>query len=177
MSETTRAVPLARARKPSNPSSLAARRAARVAARIAAGKAEVVATLAKGLSPAAAATAAKVHRSTIYTWREADAAFAAAWDAAYDAGTDVIEDIALKRATVGVQKPVFQGGRQVGTVQEYSDALILATLGRRREQWRAAKTKVELSGKDGGPVLVQTVRERIARKLAALGGGSGGGST
>ena len=133
-------------------------------------KAKVIETLAKGLSPSAAAAAAGVARQTIYQWRDTDAAFAEAWDSAWDQGTDLIEDIALRRASVGTQRPVFQGGKQVGTVQEFSDNLLLATLARRRETWRQGKVKMEITGKDGGPVQVQHVRARIAGKLAALGG-------
>ena len=137
----------------------------------AAAKRQILETLAKGLSPVAAAKAAGVAYSTIWTWKREDAAFSAAWDEAFEQGTDVLEDIALKRATVGNQRPVYQGGKQVGTVQEFSDHLLLATLARRREAWRQSKTKVELSGKDGGPVQVHHVRALIAEKLAALAGG------
>lgn len=38
---------------------------------------------------------------------------------------DRLEQEARRRAVEGTQKPVFQGGKQVGVVQEYSDTLLI----------------------------------------------------
>lgn len=52
---------------------------------------------------------------------------------AFEEAADNLEAEAVRRGVKGVTKPVFQGGRRVGYVQEYSDTLLLALLkGRRR---------------------------------------------
>jgi phage-related minor tail protein len=43
-------------------------------------------------------------------------------------------------------------------------------LGGRIEKYRQAKTRLEVTGKDGGAIEVASVRARIADKLSALAG-------
>ena len=71
---------------------------------------------------------ARLPRQTAYDWREADADFAKAWDDARERGTDALEDEAVRRAHEGTLRPVFQGGKKVGTVRDYSDTLLIFTL-------------------------------------------------
>jgi AcrR family transcriptional regulator len=80
-----------------------------------------------GLVTAACADAG-VPRRTVYDWRDLDEAFRAAWDDAIDQATELLEREARRRAYTGVLKPVFQGGRKVGEVREYSDVLLIFTL-------------------------------------------------
>lgn len=75
-----------------------------------------------------AAKRAGIHRSVAYRERSADGEFSAAWDAAVKLGTDALEDEARRRAVEGTLKPVFQGGKRVGSVREYSDALLIFLL-------------------------------------------------
>jgi hypothetical protein len=42
--------------------------------------------------------------------------------------TTLLEDEAKRRACNGVLKPVFQGGKKVGVVREYSDTLLIFLL-------------------------------------------------
>ena len=57
--------------------------------------------LGDGASIMAASVSAGMGRRTAYDWREADEAFAKAWDDAIEAGTDVLEDEAVRRARDG----------------------------------------------------------------------------
>ena len=99
---------------------------------IAKGKEAFLMAIQSGLSVWAGCRAARVPRTTIYRWQKADAAFAASWQEAWANRKDVIRDAAFRRGVLGVERPVFQGGKQVGTVREYSDnmlALLLSKIG------------------------------------------------
>ena len=72
--------------------------------------------LSEGLSVTAACQRASISKMAAYAWRNADPEFAAAWENALDAGTDVLEDVALKRA------------------QDSSDRLIIFLLKARRPE-------------------------------------------
>src|SRR5437588_5892570 len=93
--------------------------------------------LAEGHTVKHAAAEIGVHRGTVYDWRNANKDFKAAWDEALESGTQTMEQEARRRAVDGMDKPVFQGGRLVGTVREYSDTLLIFLLkGRRPDMYR-----------------------------------------
>lgn len=71
---------------------------------------------------------AKIGRTTVYKTRDEDAEFAEAWDTALEEATDVMEEEAHRRAVVGVLKPVYQGGKKVGSIREFSDTLLIFRL-------------------------------------------------
>lgn len=73
-----------------------------------------------------------ISRQTAYDWRAADPKFAEAWEVAVELGTDSLEDEAIRRARVGTDKPVYQGGELVGHVREFSDTLMIFMLKARR---------------------------------------------
>jgi hypothetical protein len=127
--------------------------------------------IAKGFSPGAAAFAAGVHYTAPYRWKDADDAFAAAWTEAFQAGTNVFEDEARRRALQGVQQPVYQAGKLVGHRIEYSDNLLLAHLARRSAEWRQTKASIHISADSGSPTQLQTLRDKVALKLASMVGG------
>lgn len=89
---------------------------------------------------------AKVSRQTAYKTREGDADFATAWDEALDAAADGMEEEAHRRAVVGVLKPVFQGGKKVGSIREYSDTLLIFRLKAVRPEKYRERTDVQHSG-------------------------------
>jgi hypothetical protein len=63
---------------------------------------------------------------------------------------DQLEQEARRRAHDGVRKPVYQGGKRVGYIQEYSDTLLIFLLkGLRPEKYRE---RFEHSGAGGGPL-------------------------
>jgi hypothetical protein len=102
----------------------------------------------------AAAEAIGLNRCTPYKWREKDEAFAAAWDAASEEAADRLEKEAWRRAVEGTEKPVYQGGKLVGKVREYSDTLLIFLLKGNRPGKYADRVRQEISGPGGGPVEV-----------------------
>lgn len=89
---------------------------------------------------------AKVSRQTAYKTREEDADFATAWDEALDAAADRMEEEADRRAVVGTLKPVFQGGKKVGSIREYSDTLLIFRLKAVRPEKYRERSDVRHSG-------------------------------
>lgn len=71
---------------------------------------------------------AKLIPRTAYNWRKADPEFAKQWEEALERGADALEAEAVRRAHDGVEKPVYQGGKLVGQVREYSDQLLMFLL-------------------------------------------------
>jgi len=78
-----------------------------------------------------------IHRSTPYAEAKDNPTFAAAWEEARETSADVLESEARRRAVEGVERPVFQNGKLVGHVQEYSDTLLIFLLkGERPAKYR-----------------------------------------
>lgn len=115
-----------------------------------------------------AARTAKVHCTTIYDRREADPAFRAAWDAARAIGTNELKAEARRRAYFGTLKPIFQGGKKVGTVIEYSDTLLMFLIKARDPRYRD-NHRVELQ--PVAPKEVSVDRRARIRELIELAGG------
>jgi hypothetical protein len=92
-----------------------------------------------------AAQAAKVGRQTVYGWLVEDKRFKELYEQALEDAVDALESEARRRAEEGVIKPVFQGGKQVGSIREYSDALMITLLKGRRPD--VFKERVDLDGK------------------------------
>jgi len=87
--------------------------------------------LASSGNVSASARQAGVERSTVYGWREADRAFASAWEAALEDAVDLLEAEARRRAVDGYDEVVLSGGRIVCdpsgvpvTRRKYSDGLL-----------------------------------------------------
>lgn len=85
-----------------------------------------------------AAQAAGVSKTAANHRRRRDEKFSRAWDAALEAATDVLEKEAVRRAVQGVDEPVYQGGKQVGTITRYSDTLLIFLLKANRDKFRQA---------------------------------------
>ena len=71
-----------------------------------------------------AAQAAGVGRRTVYDWLKQDEAFERLHAEALEDALDALEEEARRRAVDGILKPVYQGGRLVGGIREYSDTLL-----------------------------------------------------
>lgn len=67
-------------------------------------------------------------RRTIYHWKAQDPVFAENYRVADMVALGILEDEAYRRAVNGVDKPVYQGGKRVGTVKEFSDILLMFLL-------------------------------------------------
>jgi hypothetical protein len=96
------------------------------------GVARFLDALAETASVAEASRRAGVARGALYRRRAADGDFAAAWTQALRIGIDALYDEAVRRATVGDDKPVFYRGEQVATVRQTSDRLLMFLLSRHR---------------------------------------------
>lgn len=105
-----------------------------------------LAALADTGSVSRACKVAKVGRTAAYEHREADADFAAAWKDAERISVELMEDEARRRAVEGCRKPVFQGGKRVGEILEYSDTLLIFLLKARRPDVYRERSTVEHSG-------------------------------
>lgn len=108
-----------------------------------------------------AAKLVKIDRKTVYNWKEADTAFSKQWEKALDEASDLLEDEAKRRAYEGVKKPIYQGGKRVGFVKEYSDTLLIFLLkGAKPEKYRE---RFEHTGKDGKDLIpdVKTLIEKV----------------
>ncbi len=97
-----------------------------------------------------AARAASLHShrgclATFYREREADPEFAKAWDEALDLARASIEYELHRRAVEGVEKPVFYLGKEIGSVTEYSDSLLLARIRKLDPEYRPQQ-RIEHAG-------------------------------
>ena len=95
---------------------------------------------------------ADIARATFYGWLKEDPGFKASYEAAREEAVQVLEDEAIRRAYVGVERPVYQGGKKVGVVQEYSDTLLIFLLKGARPQKYRDNVRQEVTGADGAPL-------------------------
>lgn len=93
-----------------------------------------------------AAAAVKIGRRTAYDTRDVDEAFRLAWDEAVDIATALMEEEGRRRAADGTLRPVFQGGKLVGKVREYSDTLLIFFLKARKPDVYRDRQSIEHSG-------------------------------
>jgi len=94
---------------------------------------------------------AGIPRQTVYAWKDADVdGFAERFRMADRDVDDMIEGEMFRRGYRGVEEPVYQGGKRVGTVRKYSDRL-LEMLAKARMPHRF-RERHEVSGVDGGPL-------------------------
>lgn len=78
-----------------------------------------------------------IHRDTHYEWVKQDPKYAAEVEHAMESAIDLLEAEAKRRAYEGVEEPVYQGGKQVGTIRKYSDTLLIFLMkGARPEKYR-----------------------------------------
>ena len=129
--------------------------------------------LAESGAVAVAAQRAGLHRSTLYDLRRRNKDFAARWDQALQLGLDRLQDHAVVRATVGEETPVWQGGRQVGTVRRPDSRLLQFLLKAHRPEvyaGPAAPPAADPAGPHSSSMadFARRLREAEAR-MAALG--------
>jgi hypothetical protein len=110
-------------------------------------KAVFLKALAKSGVVTTACRKAKIGRTTAYKVRDEDIDLAAAWDDALDQAADVMEEEAHRRAVEGVLKPIYQGGKKVGSVREYSDTLLIFQLKAARPEKYRERSDIRHSGK------------------------------
>jgi AcrR family transcriptional regulator len=101
------------------------------------------------------AEGAGVGRRTVYHWLEDDARFKELYAEAREDALDRLEEEARRRAVDGVLEPVYQGGRKVGEIRQFSDTLLMLLLKSKRPD--VFRDRHEHTGKDGGPVAVTPI--------------------
>ena len=119
---------------------------------------------------AIAAERSGLHRSTLYELRRRNRDFAARWDAALQLGLDRLQDHAVVRATVGEETPVWQAGRQVGTVRRPDNRLLQFLLKAHRPEVYARPAAPPAADPHSSSMsdFARRLREAEAR-MAALG--------
>lgn len=118
----------------------------------------------------AACAQSGVGRRTHYDWLQSDADYPALFMDAQNQWMEALEEEATRRAKIGWEEPVFQGGREVGTVRKYSDQLLMflmkgANPGKYRDN---AKGDAEESGNRDGVGLNEKQRQLIMDELDEL---------
>lgn len=108
-----------------------------------------------------ACESAQIDRSTAYRRREADEAFAAAWEDALEESIDRLEAEARRRAEEGTLKPVFYQGDAVGFIKEYSDTLMVLLLKAHRPEKYRERTDITSGGEKIQPITtIEVVKDR-----------------
>lgn len=99
-----------------------------------------------------AAQKSKVARSTFYEWLKADKEFNDLYIVTCEQAVGALEDEAIRRAFEGTNKPVYQGGKKVGSIKEFSDTLMIVLLKARAPEKYKDRMYQELAGKNGGAI-------------------------
>lgn len=127
----------------------------------------------------AAARSAGMSRSSAYTLRRTDEAFAAGWDEALEEACDALEEELRRRAMEGVERPVFHGGRPCGVIRNYSDQLGMFLLRAHRPERfaRPSGGAAANDGKTSNAEDARPARERLDAILARLNERLGGNAS
>lgn len=120
--------------------------------------------LAELANVARAARVAGVSSTHIYRLRRQSAEFREAWRAALEEGLARLEMALLERATNGVVKPIYYGGKPVGETREFSDRTGLALLAAHRGTGGGAGRARQAEARETADEL----RARVDEKLAAM---------
>lgn len=109
-----------------------------------------------------AAKASDISAITVHIWRRDDDCFRKAYEKAMVMAAELMESELVRRACEGVLKPVFQGGRLVGSVREYSDTLLIFGLKGAMPDKYADRQKVEHSGQLDIVERLKAARQRAS---------------
>lgn len=102
------------------------------------------------------------NRTEIYRWLEHDDEFSAEFRQAEIEATETMEAEAHRRGVLGYDKPVYQGGAQVGTIREYSDTLLIFMLKARNPDKYRDNVKVSHAGQiDHKVTTISDIRKAI----------------
>lgn len=112
-----------------------------------------------------------ISRKTFYQRKKEDEAFHDEAELAQAEGLKSLEDVAVKRATIGDEEPVYYQGEIVGHVNRRSDQLLMFLLQGRDARY---KRKQEITGPDGSPFSVlmkmndEDLNAEITRRMKEL---------
>jgi hypothetical protein len=102
----------------------------------------------------AACDAALIHIDTPYDWKKRYKDFAKEFEDAEQRSNDSIDMEIYRRAVTGWEEPLVSAGKHVCNVKKYSDAMLTLLAKSRMKKYRD-KQELELTGKDGGAIVVQ----------------------
>jgi hypothetical protein len=91
----------------------------------------------------ASCQAAGINRDTVSKHRNKNEDFKRMMGEVLDASIDRLEQEAFRRAYTGVTKPIYQGGKCVGNIQEYSDTLLVTLLKAHLPKYQKIDLEVE----------------------------------
>lgn len=112
-------------------------------------------------------SAQAINRSfrTLYKHKSKDPDIKKRWEEAEAEYNDAIEAEMHRRGVEGVDKPIFYQGKQVATIKEYSDQVLMKMAeGHMPEKY--GRQRVEMTGRDGKDLQTPDSSE-IARRLLA----------
>ncbi len=113
-----------------------------------------------------AAKKAGISRDTHYAWLKDDPDYAKTFELAREEAVETLEAEARRRAVEGVNRPVYQGGEQVGTVRDYSDTLLIFLLkGAAPSKYRDT-ARVQVEPTEGFAEMLRLADERAQAKDA-----------
>lgn len=113
----------------------------------------------------AAAKVAGIARQYAYEVRAGDPDFAKAWEDALGHAVDMAEGELYRRAVKGVKKNVYYQDKQIDTVREYSDTLLIFLLKSHKPEVYRETVRNELTGADGGAIPIAIVQPGLAKQL------------
>lgn len=126
---------------------------------------------------------AGISRTTVYRWQEHDETFGLQFNQAKETYCDSLRHEIHRRAHTGVSKPIYQGGKRVGYVREFSDTLLIFEAKARMPEYRD-KLQVEQSGQvsvshDFGddPDTAALARDLLSRLSSGASDASGVGAS
>lgn len=93
---------------------------------------------------------------TVYHWKNKDKQFNTDLEMARMVTAGLLEDEATRRAVYGTEKPIYQNGKRVGSITEYSDSLLTTLLKANAPSKFKDKFSGELTGADGQPLYGET---------------------
>lgn len=102
--------------------------------------------LSKSPNVSEAARAAGYTRQRIYQLRDEDKEFAKEWEDALRQSTDRAEGELYRRAVRGITKKVFYQDRQIDTIREYSDTLLIFLLKSHKPEVYRETVRNEMAG-------------------------------
>jgi hypothetical protein len=112
-----------------------------------------------------ACEAAGISRRVVYDWQEKDEGFSLLFNEANAIATEVLEAEAWRRGHDGIEKPVYQGGKRVGSIREHSDTLLIFLLKARAPE----KYRDNVNVNHGGQI---DLKLGAARKVLRVVGGT-----
>lgn len=107
-----------------------------------------------------AARSVPVDRTTVINLRKRSKTFAAQMKEAEEIALENLEYEMWRRAHDGVAKPVFYKGKVCGSIQEYSDTLLIVLAKARAPEKYRENSRVEHSGSVEHITTIEVVKER-----------------